>query len=293
MLVRRQPVPISFEVRMVNISIDKVARTFDLSNNDVAADQWLWEANSLMYNYHVVGRGVILNPDVCQMTTPAGLRAEHPIATIIGWCMNYAPAFENLQKLARHMVGVQGSFVFAATNSRRDKCVVVVRNLDARWSSVEEEIAQVKNELNQLWLLSVEADGRVDAINLPIAPSPVERRLFVVENFTDDWTIPWRRPNDYRISVAQIDYKSVRTHLDKGCSGPWYLNFVSRCLAFALDFPTANVPSAIVLGLKPEECDLLLISALTRAVYAATSGQIRLEVPLYEQSIGYRITETY
>jgi hypothetical protein len=276
---------------MLDLGIDKTTRTFNLSLGDKGT--WGWEAASLMYNYRLVGRGIVLNPDVCQLMTPAGLRSEHPLATIIGWCMSYAPTYENLKVLADHLVGVQGSFIFAATNSRRDKCVLVSKGMEARWDKITGQVKPAKGDIKQCTLLSIEKTGKVDSITLPISTPPVDRRLFVLDTFTDDWSKPWRKSNDIKISTAQIDYKAVKTHLDKGRSGPWYLNFVSRVLAFALDFPTAEVPNAIVLGLKPEDCDILLISALTRVVYAATNSQIRLEVPRYEQSIGYRITETH
>lgn len=242
--------------------------------------------------FRVVGFGEITNPDVCQLSTAAGLRNEHPVATLIGGSFGFGIEYDSAVRFFGKMEIVGGGFCAVVSNVQRDKALIIVRNYPYVWEEKVGVVVRRGEPADRMWMIGV--NGKTSTIeSIRIEPpasywKQTDRKMYVIESHkSDTWTARLRRPVDYKVSYPQVGYK-----VGKGGAGPKYLSLVSLCVAWALEIDQ-ETPVAIVLGVKPTEIDLTLAASLTRVVYVATDGKIRLEMPLYDKAIGTRVTTAY
>ena len=240
--------------------------------------------HSVLGDYLVHFKGIISNADVVQLMTPASIRQEHPIATLVSCSMDYNPTFVTMQKIANSMAKVSGSFVAAWESKKSDRIIVAIRNLPLVLKADKLCMDRKAKPQNIVYMFGPGMKG-IDVVDVAI-PAKAERKLYVVESLSRDWSSAYGyNPKlDTRISYTQLNYKFVKT--PDSISG--YADLVVHACRFAEELDQDDLAS-IHMGLSPLDMDLLEANTLTRLTYIASNRRFTLELPKYDEAIRNRV----
>ena len=245
-----------------------------------------YDITSYVGGITVIGIGEVLNSDICQAHCPAGIRTEHPIATMCGSFLSSNLDYYSIERFLKVLNLAEGSFTFIALNSRRKKGLIVTKNSPLTFNNGN--LVSTGDKMHTMaWLIGVQ-NGNVDIIDTIEIPFPQEiskGRLFIVEDLGRE--IPtFNRELDRVCSYRQLDFKYGK-RLDKS------INYYYIILA-ALNIINlmADKPASIILPVETRDLELDNALNLYRIVHSLSNGDIKLELPKYEQSIGTRIINT-
>ena len=244
---------------------------------------------SLLGNYKVYFLGAIQNPDVVQAHTPAGLRYEHPIATLVSCGMDHSPTVATMQKLAELFRIAQGSFVAVWCNKAMDRTILVVRNVNGRFSKGQFITDPKSPVMNKVYMVGA-VSGVVDYVELNIEPIENGPKLWITESLLHDWSEDWgyNTKLDTRISCAQLHptfAKKPTTLLEQS-------RLVLRAIEFADELDDDHLRK-IVVWWSPLDFDLLAANTLTRLTYTVSDNRYELVLPRYDKAIGQRVASAY
>lgn len=245
------------------------------------------EFRSILGDYSIVFHGVVDNSDAYQLSTPAGIRAEHPFATMVSCEMEWNPTLKTMERLARQLVHMGGAFVAAWLSKTMQRVMVVVRNLPMWFKpSTGTLVTDQLRGINNAVYMFGPAGNLVDSIDISIPFLPQGRRLYVVESLRNDWS----RSYGYR---PQEDTRVSYTILGPVFRGPpkdimEAADLILHACRFAIDLEQVALTS-IVLGFTPQHLDLLEVNTLTRLTYIASDRKYTLELPRYDEALGHRV----
>jgi hypothetical protein len=244
--------------------------------------------SSLHGNYAIDFFGQLLNPDVIQLNTPASIRSEHPIATIVSCDMTLRPDFNMLEKMARTLSTTAGAFMFVVQSPFAERVIVGIRNLPLHLVQSRADVLGVVNcskRNNALYMIG-RSKTALDFIDVEIPARPTGKQLFVSDKYRDEWPAEFgfRKGVDTRITYTQLGYEYVNTPKSPLLAA----RLVLRAIEFANELEDSSMQS-IVMGLEPENIDLLTATTLTRLAFIASDRRYQLDLPRYNQAINGRV----
>lgn len=247
-----------------------------------------WKARTVAFDLLIYGDGTCANAEVVQMLTPAGLRDEHPLATIISSCITRTSTFEDIRRMCRYLAVCMGKFELFTITPAGDRalyiCVgskprIVLRpngGLEFFSSSVPKA-----SEQGTVVLFSKAGDG-VEFIEIPIT-RPTESRMFVTTVADRLWCRELAGLHDevYDAYAKEI----TNTH--------WEPLFYSRVVAESVEHAltiNANV-RAIVINPSPVRVSMSAMAALVRQTWETSSNRYLLEAPIYESALRSKLSK--
>jgi hypothetical protein len=241
--------------------------------------------------YDIVFYGTITNSDVIQLLTPASIRREHPIATLVGCDMQPRPDLLMIRKLAASLSTAGGSFLFFLISRLEDRAILVCRNAPYKLFTTPEYPTRAfvvgdRKPNNTVYMIGPGSSG-IDFVDIPIPIRPASRRLYLTQKYLDTWPqeAGYRSDLDIKITYTQLEYKYV-----KPPEGPLEITeLLCSAIKFAQDLDDLK---SIVAGFSSENLDLLTANTLTRLVFVVSDRRIQLELPIYNNRLGFEVRST-
>lgn len=247
--------------------------------------------SSILGDYKVQVYGILENPDVLQLSTPASIRVEHPIATMISWTMDSSPTYVTIKALANGLRLAVGAFCFCLVSKDEKRAIVALRNMNMLWDKEQGKFVHTDVTQNKVYLFAGVVDstgeGQVDYVDTDIPCGPAGRRLYVAKTYDDACLAQYKPGVDFKITYQQMDYKFKNF----GATNYELAELVISACKYAEEIHDDRL-IAIVMGFDTSNCDLLAANTLMRLVYVMTNHKLILELPVYDSIIRCRVNQT-